>query len=97
MVMACVNLTECHHGRATCFALNIGILVCSLFGVLGAYRNDARLLGWFLMLIVFFIGFEVGFIIWSIRMLGTRGCATERVAVHPREMNESDADGAAQL
>ena len=66
MVMACVNLTECHHGRATCFALNIGILVCSLFGVLGAYRNDARLLGWFLMLIVFFIGFEVGFIIWSI-------------------------------
>ena len=65
MVMACVNLTECHHGRATCFALNIGILICSLFGVLGAYRNDARLLGWFLMLIVFFIGFEVGFIIWS--------------------------------
>jgi len=64
MVFACVDLTDCH-GRGYCFFMNIAILILSLFGVLGAYRNDGKLLGWFLLLVVAFIGFEVGFVIWA--------------------------------
>jgi len=49
MIFACIDLSDCH-GRGYCFFVNVGILVLSLFGVMGAWRNDAKLLGWFLLL-----------------------------------------------
>jgi hypothetical protein len=66
LASACADLTECHH-HIYCFIVNTGIVVLSLFGVLGAYKNDGKLLGWFLLLILAFTGFEIGFVIWSAR------------------------------
>jgi hypothetical protein len=61
---ACADLIHCHHS-ILCFIVNISIVLLSVFGVVGAYRNDGKLLGWFLFLILAFIGFEIGFLIWS--------------------------------
>jgi hypothetical protein len=58
VIFASVDLSECH-GRVYCFVLNIAILVIALFGVVGAWRNDKSLLGWFLLLIFCMIGMEV--------------------------------------
>jgi len=64
LVFACVDISECNH-RAFCFILNVAIILCSIFGLVGAWRMDGKMLSWFMLLIVGMICFECGFIIWA--------------------------------
>jgi len=63
-VFAAVDLTECG-GNYACFFINIMILVGCVFGCAGAWRMDSKLLGWFILLCLVYVAFEIGFIIWA--------------------------------
>lgn len=63
-VFSIVDLSECN-GRALCFVLNVAIIVAAVLGVIGAWRNDKGLLGYFILLVFCLIAFEVGWVIWA--------------------------------